>query len=115
MKAIDWVEKLKVAHGIQSDYAAAKMLRVTRNAVSNYRNKPDSTFDVVVAVRVAELLNLTAVAVIVDQVIERSKCADTQALLREEARRLCILCKVSTARKKIATGARPTWASAGFQ
>lgn len=113
MKAADWIDRVKMTRGWESDYRVAKELDVSRSTISGYRSKIP-TFDEDTSIKVAAALGLPAAGVILDQVAERTKNPLARIALEAEAKRLCILCKVATARKTIATGARPTWAIAGF-
>lgn len=114
MKARDWIDRVKVVRGLPSDYAAAKLLGLSRHAVSGYRIRPEATFEVAVSAKVAHALGLSLIAVMVDQEMERCKIPDIHTTLKEEAARLCILCKTGRASKKIAAAARPVWATPGF-
>lgn len=72
MKASDWIDRIKVAKEIPSDYAAAKHLGITRGAVSKYRCQ-GLTFDEDTAIKVAELLGERPEVVLLDQILERTK------------------------------------------
>ncbi len=60
---VEFLDAVKVRLDLPSDYAATKVLGVTRSAVSNYRNGK-SVFDEATAVRVAEILGINPLAVI---------------------------------------------------
>lgn len=92
MKAVDWIEKIKTTHGIESDYGVAKKLGVSRFTVSGYRNRPGATFDEEIAFKVAESLGVDPVGIIIDQLAERAKNPQIATALHEAARRVCILC-----------------------
>ena len=72
MKAANWIDKLKDAHGWESDYRVAKELGVRPQTVSNYRTR-DSTLDDQMAMKVAQLLGLNPALVMADQAAERTK------------------------------------------
>ena len=72
MKAAKWIDKLKDAHGWESDYRVAKELGVRPQTVSNYRTR-DSTLDDQMAMKVAQLLGLNPALVMADQAAERTK------------------------------------------
>ena len=91
MKAADWIDQVKTALNLPSDYAAAKALHITRSAVSNYRNR-ESTLDEETAFNVARALKLNPVGIVLDQLAERSKNVEVRTALSREAARLCILC-----------------------
>ena len=60
---VQYLDALKARLDLPSDYAAAKVLGVTRQAVSKYRNGL-SVFDENTAIRAAELLSLDPLEVI---------------------------------------------------
>lgn len=92
MKAGNWIDQVKDAKGLPSDYAAAKELGLSRFTVSGYRQRPDATLDEEIAFKVAKALNVNPVGIIIDQVAERSKNPELSAALHKAARQLCILC-----------------------
>ncbi|WP_269501328.1 helix-turn-helix domain-containing protein [Burkholderia sp. IMCC1007] len=71
----EWLDALKARLDLPSDYAAAKVLGVTRSAVSAYRNGR-ATFDDDVAFHVAEILEVNPLEVIVSSRAERAKSED---------------------------------------
>lgn len=73
MKAAEWIDRVKAAHGLQSDYAAAKALGFSRNTISNYRSGSRHTFDDAGCLKVAELLGIDPAVVLVDQAMERAR------------------------------------------
>lgn len=91
MKAFEWIDRVKSARGIESDYAAAKLLGVNKSTISQYRSR-ESTLDEDAAITVANMLGLEPAGVILDQAAERVKSPEVRATLLAEARRLCILC-----------------------
>lgn len=70
MKTVEYLDAVKRASGLASDYQLAHVLGVTRSAVSLYRNKK-SVFDNTVALKIAELLNVDPMTVIADCELER--------------------------------------------
>ena len=94
MKAANWIDKVKTARGWESDYRVAKELGISRNAISNYRGGLRKTLDEETAYKVAGVLGVDPVAVIIDQVAERSKTPAISAALHKVANQLCILCQV---------------------
>ena len=74
MKTVDYLGAIKKRHNIKSDYAVAKLLKVSRQTISGYRNT-GSTFDHVVAARAAALLDLDPVKVLADIEVERAERA----------------------------------------
>lgn len=81
MKAADWIDRLKAERGWDSDYRAAKELGVSRNTISNYRSKPNTTLDDETAVKVAEALDVEPEIIVIDQVAERTKSEPARAAL----------------------------------
>jgi transcriptional regulator with XRE-family HTH domain len=73
---LELIADLKAKHDLESDYAIAKLLGITKNAVSLYRNGKAYMGDEV-ALKVADLLDLDPAYVITCMHAEREK---TQAL-----------------------------------
>uniref|UniRef100_UPI0035B00B8C helix-turn-helix domain-containing protein n=1 Tax=Hylemonella sp. TaxID=2066020 RepID=UPI0035B00B8C len=84
MKAADWIDRVKVSRGFESDYRVAKELGLSKQAVSDYRKKT-STMDEGTALKVAEALGLDPAAVIIDQLAERSKDQGLRTALQQVA------------------------------
>ena len=91
MKAENWIDQVKAAKGLSSDYAAAKALGISRATISKYRSTTP-TLDEENAIKIAHALGMNPAGIIVDQVAERSKSAEVRAALSKEVARLCILC-----------------------
>jgi transcriptional regulator with XRE-family HTH domain len=91
MKAAEWIDRVKVKRGWESDYRAAKELGLSRNTISNYRVKTP-TLDEETAIKVAGALGMNPAGIIIDQVAERSKDAAIRSSLSKVAGELCILC-----------------------
>ncbi len=91
MKAYEWIDRVKDHCGIQSDYAAAKALGITKSTISIYRSR-GSTLDENAAISVAKTLGISPAGVVLDQAAERTKNSEIRSTLLEEARRICILC-----------------------
>lgn len=102
MKASIWIDRVKAAKGLSSDYAVAKAIGLSRFTVSGYRNRPDSTLDEDNSIKVAAALGERPEAVLLDQYAERTKNPEVRSALSDAALRLCILCKVPDAMKLIA-------------
>ncbi len=81
MKAHQWIDRLKVAKGLPSDYAVAKLLKMRPSSISNYRAR-NSTLDDDAALKVAMLLEVDPVLVLADQATERSKDESVQSVWR---------------------------------
>lgn len=67
---IEWLDAARAASEIQSDYALAKALGITRGALSSLRNGRTHLADTT-AVRIAELAGVDPLAVIASAHIER--------------------------------------------
>lgn len=91
MKAAEWIDRVKKATGIESDYGIAKALGLSRQTISAYRGKTP-TLDEETAVKVAEALGERPEAVYLDQLAERTKSPALRSALAAAASRLCILC-----------------------
>lgn len=65
MRTADYLSALKAHYGISSDYALAKALGISFQSISRYKN--GGTFDNLMALRVADLLQLPPLEVITDQ------------------------------------------------
>lgn len=76
---IDFLDAVKVRYDLPSDYAAAKVLGITRSGVSSYRNGK-SFLDDSMAIRVAELLEIDARFVTACVHQERAKSEGEKAL-----------------------------------
>lgn len=74
---LQYIDAIKLRHGIESDYAVAKLLGVTRGAVSSYR-VGRTFFDDLTALRAAELLGLNPLEVIAAANAERAKSDDAR-------------------------------------
>lgn len=74
---VDYLDAVKAKLGLPSDYAAAKVLGITRAAASRYRTGL-STFDDEVCFKVAEILDLNPLEVIVAARTERAKETDAK-------------------------------------
>lgn len=68
----DFLDAVKTKRGIDSDYALAKILKVTGSCISNYRSKR-SYLDDKMALKVAEALEIDAGYVIACSHVERAK------------------------------------------
>ena len=75
----EFLDAVKRRHNIQSDYALAKAIGVTRAAISSYR-VGRSQMDIEVSRRVAELLDLDPEIVAVSVQAERAKKPTERAL-----------------------------------
>ena len=88
MKAFEWIDRVKSARGIESDYAAAKLLGVKQSNITIYRKK-ESTMDEDASINVARLLGIAPAGVILDQAAERVKSPEVRATLLAEAAKMC--------------------------
>lgn len=98
MKAFEWIDRVKKHRGIESDYAAAKLVGLTKSTISLYRSR-GSTLDENAAISVAKTLGISPAGVVLDQAAERTKTPEIRAALLAEAARVCILCLLGKAAK----------------
>jgi hypothetical protein len=71
MKAADWIDRVKKAHGVTSDYAASAILETSRATISKYRNFVTPTLDETRCIKIASVLGISPSAVVLDQMAER--------------------------------------------
>lgn len=86
MKTTDYVDELRVKLDARSDFALSKLLGIAHNQIGRYRK--GGTFDNTMALRVAELLDVSPLTVIADMELERAKDAkarDTWATFLSKA------------------------------
>lgn len=76
--ARELLDAVKTRHGINSDYALAKFLGVTRSSISVHRCH-DHTFHYDLAAKVAAALEKPEEEVILLSLAERAKCAPEKA------------------------------------
>lgn len=72
MKASEWIDRVKAVKGIESDYGAAKVIGLSRQSISGYRNGK-FTFDEESSIKVAHVLGEKPEVVMLDQFAERTK------------------------------------------
>lgn len=101
---IEFLDLLKAAYHLDSDYKVAKLIGMTTSSVSAYRKK-GVTFDDETACRVGTLLNLDPAFVVACMHAERAKSATTKRLWEDLAAHL------RRARRKAGSGAQSV---AGF-
>jgi transcriptional regulator with XRE-family HTH domain len=87
MKAAAWIDRLKNAHGWESDYRVAKELGLSRQAVSEYRNRVP-TMDEGTALKVAQSLGIDPALILTDQAMERAKDDQARAAWADVLKRL---------------------------
>lgn len=87
MKAAEWIDHVKMVKGWDTDYRVAKELGLGRQTVSTYRNRP-STMDEDTAIKVAAALGTPPEAVLLDQVLERTKNDEARTALAGLLKRL---------------------------
>lgn len=98
MKAIEWIEQVKTAKHLPSDYAAAKSLGISKQAISQFKTR-GTTMDEETAIKVSEALGVPLEGIILDQAAERIKTPEVRTALLEKARQLCILCLIEWQQK----------------
>jgi transcriptional regulator with XRE-family HTH domain len=73
MKASEWIDRVKLERGWETDYRAAQELGITRSLVSQYKTGKVVTLDSDVTLIVAEALGIDPMEVLADQAMEKSK------------------------------------------
>ena len=81
---VQWIDAVKKRHGLESDYAVAKLLDVGQSQISHYR-MGRSTMDVYMAARVAQLLELEPIQVIASAEAERARDAGKKDFWKRQA------------------------------
>lgn len=87
MKASEWIDRVKIAHGWESDYRVAKELGFRPNTISQYRSH-GGTLDEVIALKVAKSLGEQPEMILLDQAMERSKNDEARGALQRVLARL---------------------------
>jgi hypothetical protein len=78
MKTQDYLDQVKVKLSLPSDYAVAKVLHLTRGAVSALR-LGKAHFSDMTALRVSEILGVPFIQVVTDCYIERAREPEVRA------------------------------------
>lgn len=99
---LEFLDAVKAAHNIPSDYALAQQLEVTRSAVSAYRTK-GALLDTKVALRVADLLGIDRPYVVACVEWERAQRAGNE---QEEAMWEIVAAKFKAAARKLTSVAK---------
>lgn len=89
MRTTDYIDALRTHTSTGTDYAVAKLLGITPDAVYKY-TKQNRSMDNTTAARVAALLGIASIEVIADMEIERARDDETRAYwkhIRKEAGR----------------------------
>ena len=82
MKSTEYLDRVKATLGITSDYALAKALGISKQAVGRYY-KTGGGFDDDVAAKVAKILDIHPGLVVLDMHRERAQNPQTKALWQE--------------------------------
>lgn len=85
MKASEWIDAVAAAEGDCSDYRVAKILGISKQAVSNYRTR-GGTLDDAVAHRVEVRLGLKPGSVMFDQLQELATDPEVRAIWQRFAK-----------------------------
>lgn len=88
MKAADWIDRVKLARGWESDYRVAKEIGLTKQVVSAYRNRPEMTMDEDTAIKVALALDEKPEVILIDQALERARSDTAKTALQRVLTRL---------------------------
>jgi len=86
VKTTEYLDAVKKRLAIASDYALQVPLAVTKQTISRYRN--GGTFDHLVALRVADVLELAPEKVIADMELERTTVPELQAVWKRISRKV---------------------------
>ena len=90
MKTIDYCRALKKKLAITSDYQLAKQLGLQRQTVSHYVNG-HRAFDQPIALRVAEILEISPEKVIADMELERASSPELQEVWKRIAKKVAFV------------------------
>jgi hypothetical protein len=71
MNSYEYVQQIKAAKGLQTDYAVAKFLGWKQNKITQYRNGQGMDNDA--ALQVAEILEVPVIGIIADMQAQRAK------------------------------------------
>lgn len=80
MKTVEFLDAVKVAYGLTSDYQLANKLAVTQSSISHYRSGRNFMDDSL-AVKVAHLLDLDPLSVLAFAHIEREERMGDETLV----------------------------------
>lgn len=88
MKTVDYLDAVKAAYSLESDYQLAKKLAVNQSRISTYRTRLSAMEDDL-AVKIAYLLDQNPLTVLADAHIEREskRGADSLVMFWEEVRK----------------------------
>jgi len=74
MRTVEYLDAIALAQGLDTDYKIGKVLGIKSGAIANYRHH-GGTFDNVMALKVARLLEIDPLRVIADMEVERASKA----------------------------------------
>ena len=77
MKTCDLLDQAKQALGIESDYALAAKLDVSRSAISSYRKTP-RRFDSRMCFKISKVLDLNPLLLIAYMELDRAECTSDE-------------------------------------
>ena len=80
MKPYYWIEEVKKAKGLTSDYQAGEMLGIGRQRVSHYKHDRIQSFEDETCTIIAETLGIEPISVIADQRVEGAKTPNMKAV-----------------------------------
>jgi len=90
---LGFIADIKARYNIESDYAAAKLLEVSKMTVSSYRNGK-SLFSDEIALKVADLLDLDPAYVVASIHAEREKNLEVKKVWSKLAEKLSVVAGV---------------------
>lgn len=85
---IQFLDAVMSRYALPSDYAMAKVLGITRSAVSRYRNHPEATFDDATALKIAAALETDPGYVFACMAAQRAKVEQVRRIWEELAKKL---------------------------
>lgn len=88
--AAEYLDAIKLAHGIESDYGLGKLTGWSRSRVSQYRTGLHH-FDEAGALKVAELLDIDPAEVLLDALSSRAHSPAARAVFDSIRTRVCVM------------------------
>lgn len=104
MKASEWIDAVAAAEGGCSDYRVAKVLGISKQAVSKYRTR-GGTLDETVARKVEKHLGLKPGTVMIDQLQERATDPEVKAIFQRLGKMVAGLAATLTLTMGVVLGA----------
>lgn len=90
MNTVDYLEEVKKKHNIESDYKLAQHLKITRAAISRYRNY-DAHMDNFACYKIAESLEINPHKVLIDIALEKERKEEKREFWKQKLKDLKIV------------------------